>query len=199
MRKLEVNVYKFNELKKQVQTEVIAKIREWKIEDAFKDLKDYLYEVLEYTYDLKVNKLIYSLSYSQGDGLSFSCSDLLESKYILNEIKQNLSRYEKAMFTKLRNNGIIYYLKSECNTGHYCYASKNQLELQLDQYPYGNYTTEFKEKLYDKILDIVGDVYMDICKDLETIGYGCYNVSDKEVIDYINDLELEFFENGEVV
>lgn len=76
MRKETINVYKFEELKKDIQEKVLNKFREWETFDFLDDeLQEFLEQLLK-EYKIKVLiesiKLYYSLNNCQGDGVSFT-------------------------------------------------------------------------------------------------------------------------------
>ena len=197
MRKLvkEYNVCKFEELSDDVKENVIDRLREKIVEDNFSFLKEDLNCIIKENYDIKECEIKYSLTCSQGDGLSFSCDDLLKSSYIMNRVKDSLDKTQKAMLTKLLNNDIIKFY-STGNQGHYCYSSEYDIDVEYNDY-YWN-ITDYQDKLIEDVKDIISEIYLEICEDLEKIGYSYYDVDDDDVIDYINSYDYEFYESGEI-
>lgn len=147
----------------------------------FEDTK----EVFASEYGLKI-ELYYSLRYCQGDGLSFGCENLLESKRIIEEIKERLTAKEKTTFQKLLNSGYIYRIYTK-NDRDYCYASKYDVDIELDA-PYYKTLTQLQEDVIEKVRDIVINWYLKECKKWEQLGY--------EAIYYIPTFE-EFEEEAE--
>ena len=71
MRNINISVYKFNELSKDVRDEVIKRYRDELADLLYQYLEDIMYqEFNNYTDNLDF-KLAYSLDYCQGDGVSF--------------------------------------------------------------------------------------------------------------------------------
>jgi hypothetical protein len=146
-------------------------------------MKESIFE--EYGLDVEPH---YELCYCQGDGLSFDCENLLESKRIIKEIKEKLTTKEKATFQKLLNSGYIYriYTKNDAPHGH-CYASKYDVDIELDV-PYYKALTQLQEDAIEKVRDVVVDWYLKECEKWERLGY--------EVIYYIPTFE-EFEEEAD--
>lgn len=197
MRKIELEVYKYEELEEEVKEVVREKISELIVDLRFDWLKEDLQEILACEYDLHDCELRYSLSYCQGDGLSFDCDNLLESSYIMNKIKEKLNKNEKAMLTSMIKKYQLSKIVSHNTNNHYCYASEYDIDIKLG---YGWYDlTKKQQELIDKIQNIVVEVYLEICSKLECEGYNCYNVSEEDIVDMIKGNEWEFYEDGEMV
>ena len=148
-------------------------------------------------YDLDHCKLYYDLGYSQGGGLSFMCENLLNSKYIIEKVKESLNKNEKATFTKLLKNKVLLRIFSTGNdSGRYCYASEYDIKLGINSD--AKKITKLQQAVIDKVEAIVQELYLDICDELKMIGYGCYEVDDYEVIDYIENSDYLFYESGEL-
>ena len=111
---------------------------------------------------MKILNFTYSLSYCQGDGLSFSF-DL--------DIIDYLNKY----FPKLKDsvkNIISEYctFSANGNNGRYCYAHENQIDLCLDIYNF-NGRHDNLEGVINEVLEHIQDNYLEICSKLENEGY----------------------------
>jgi len=189
MRTIETKVYLFNELNEDAKQTAI----DWYKRDLEIFLDCFNEDVIEKIKEagfLGNIKLNYSLSYSQGDGLSFSCDyfDKLNELFIevLGEGKQNT-------IDCIINNSSF---KLNSNTGHYCYASKKDLDFYLSNY-YVKSQTNIDEVI-NKVKEKLEDLYINLCKDLEKQGYDEieYQASDEAIIETIIANEYEFTIEG---
>lgn len=186
-----IKVYKFEELSKDAQDKVMQIFSE--------NHSDFLTEDLDgnFKYQLKENypffenpKFKWSLSYYQGDGLSFSC-DINLSKY-LDIYHPKMPKYKKWGLCE-----AVYNLKSKGNTGNYYYFSERGID-----YKY-NYQDHERKHLYDLLENIVNEIrvkYIEVCKDFEKEGYDSYEyIGTKEyAIDECEANEYTFRENGDM-
>lgn len=190
MRTIRTKVYKFSELKTK---EARQKAIDW-YKKTLDDDPEILFGFEDYCSerakeagfnDIKVQ---YSLSCCQGDGLSFSGE--IDLKRVIPEI---LPGIKKSVLNALVNN-CSYTLKG--NDGRYCFASKSDIDLWLD-----NYTSNDKpniQKLIDKILPALENRYMTLCKELESEGYKWIESAyeDENIIENIEANEYEFTADG---
>lgn len=184
-------LYNFYELDEDVRKKLIDDLETQYINWAF---EEFLYEVYtrlkeDLGFEESDVNITYSLSYSQGDGLSFSCDNFLTDK-VLSLIDTKLDKNEKRMWHKMLKE-LSFKIYSTGNTYRYSYASKHD----IDNYAYSE-LTEKQERLLDKVTDICRDIYMNECGELENKGYDCYNVDVDIVIDEL--CSQEYYENGEV-
>lgn len=187
-------VYKYEELEERIKDKIRNDIGEDIVSNNFENLEWELNLILEEKYNIIGAKLHYSLTYSQGDGLSFDCSDLLESKYIKDKLYLRLNHYEKVMLTKMLKNNELKIFTKRSGNHLYEYALPTDVRI-IDDF---DRWTKNKEELSNKVQKILGELYMEICNTLEKIGYQCYEVSEQEIIDYIEVNELEFHPNGNI-
>lgn len=179
-------VFKFNELSKKAKEFAIEK---WYENEDYPFLTEDIKEELDYkdSYFSDI-KLQYSLSCCQGDGLSFSGE--FDLKKWLND-KHKISEWKKNIICDYYDN-----ITSSGNNGHYCYASKND----IDYRGYPNLKNECKriEKLISEILNKVEDYYINLCKELEKYGYSVieYRMDFDEFDDHCESNEYNFFEGG---
>lgn len=149
-------------------------------------------------------KLQYSLSYCQGDGLSFDCDNILTDK-VYNHLLKQFTKQQRFIIKFLKDYGYKFYTKNTDN--HYCYASKRDLQNSINCYAYSNFkeyypSSKLKENDFDdniaKIEDILTDFYLDLCKQYEKDGYNqiYYVGDDNEFIQLCKDNGYEFLIDG---
>lgn len=198
MRKVvrEYEVYSYQELEEEAKERARQTISQSIVEMNFDYLEEDLLTILEEDYDLKESNvdLHYSLSYCQGDGLSFDCKDLLESKYFKNKMYENLSIGEKISLSKMLSKGELSLFTKRSGNHLYQYSLHSDVQAITNFYHWG----KNKEALVDKILHKLGKVYMEICSRLEKIGYERYNVEEKEIEEYIDAYDIEFCKTGHI-
>ncbi|MFA5300811.1 MAG: hypothetical protein WC389_21685 [Lutibacter sp.] len=183
MKTLQTIVYDFSELSKEAKEKAIEQWYEHEEYPFFKDDIDmYVSEKDDYFYD---RKLQYSLSCCQGDGLSFSAKFSLYKW--LNE-RTNLKESVKRTLCELAT------ICSKGNTGHYCFASRGDIELDFDN----NYERPNIESLAEKLRDEIADYYISLCMDAEKYGYDIleYRMDELEFDDLCNDMGYTFLQDG---
>lgn len=206
MRKImkEINIYSFEELKEETQNKLINDFKDILSNDNFDMLsEDYNY-ILKEKYKLYNFEINYSLSYCQGDGVCFYNNryNLLSYEVLKNKDVENANIFEKYIIENdLINDKLLQYLENGYNLGifkrysNYSYASTCFIDYE---YYYNDDEQETINKYIDSLVDILYKLYINICEELEKIGYSNYDVSDQEVKEYIEDNEFEFLENGEI-
>lgn len=160
MKTIEIELYKFTELSENAKNTAIENERKKEIE--FDWFSDFCHDQISEN-GFKGNiKLQYSLSRSQGDGLSFYCDyfDNLNDLFI-----QILGTEKQKTIDTILNN---IYFKCDGNNGRYCYASKNDITLELDDYKGNNYLIH---EIVSKVESKLKDLYIDLCNQLEKQGY----------------------------
>ena len=189
MRTVRTKIYQFNELNDKAKQVAIENFRDNQQEIFLDFFNEYCLEQIEEAGFKGKVSLNYSLSYSQGDGLSFNAEyfDKLNDifKEVLGEAKQ------KSIDAII--NESSFTLKSTNN--YYCYASKNDLDFTLE-----NYSREYKniDLVIGKVREKLEDLYINLCKDLENKGYSEieYQNSDEYITEEIINNKYEFTENG---
>ena len=160
MKTIEIELYKFTELSENAKNVAIENERKNEIQ--FDWFSDFCHEQISEN-GFKGNiKLQYSLSCSQGDGLSFSC-DYFDN---LNALFIEILGTEKQKTIDTILNNISF--KCDGNNGRYCYASKNDITLELDDYKGNNYLIH---EIVSKVESKLKDLYIDLCNQLEKQGY----------------------------
>lgn len=205
MREITMKVYNLNELNKGVKAKVIDSYRQVLSELRSQDLKEYLLSILENDYNSKDFELDYSLSYSQGDGVCFYNGGINALSYTIlkNSDYNNANAFEKYIMDNYSGEefeAILNYL----NEGNSIYIEKTFFQYSHLNTCSINYDWEVDSQNVDNwiIEDLCNElktyVYNPICEKLEKLGYDFMEVSDEEVIEFIEDNEYEFFENGEI-
>ena len=195
MKTIELNIYNFEELSEEAKQYAIEKHRAYEYEHG---------EPLMFfseTYNEKFSEagfegteIQYSLSYSQGDGLSFSAEnyDKLELLYL-----EVLGKGKEKTAKVLAENTVV---KLTGNTGHYCYAHTNQVDLYFEHYTSAINCENIDniESVQGQVLNKLTTIYMDLCKELEKIGYEQieYYQSDEAIKETLIANEYEFLEDG---
>src|SRR5882762_5182308 len=193
MKTIEIQLFKFAELSSEAQQNAIQKERECMYETGEVLYNFYEYCVEKLTECGFVNpKIEYSLSYSQGDGLSFWA----DSYTILNDIILRTVGVHHPKITAFLSNNLAIKIKG--NKGRYCFASESDIEMELSFYP--NNVCPQVISLLDKILENIQSVYMATCKALENDGYAEieYLQSDKAIIETLEANDYDFTANGKI-
>jgi hypothetical protein len=195
MRIIETKAYKFDELSEEAKGNAIENFRSHQQQNG-----DYLFFFAENCSEQAKEKgfeeidLTYSLSYCQGDGLSFSAKEYTKLEELFIEV---LGKGKEKTAKILAENCDV---KIEKNRGHYCYASKNDVDIYLE-----SYTSSMNCRNFDNCEDVVNQVrtnleniYLELCKQLENEGYADieYQDSDEAITESIEANEYEFTEDG---
>lgn len=191
MRTIRTKLYKFDELVVDAQQNAIEEYRE----NQYIDLdmfNESVKEQIEEAGFYEDVKLQYSLSYCQGDGLSFECNRIKES-VLLSFFAEILGK-NKEKTAKI----IMKYCTFECtgNKGsHYCYASKGDISYEFDDYS-GN--KNLIHEIVSKVEDKVKELYLNLCKEFENQGYKEleYLRSDENIREILLENEYEFLKSG---
>jgi len=181
MKTLETVVYDFMELTTIAKEKAIAEYYE---HEDYPFLTDDLTEELkrlDYIGLFSNIKLRYSLSYSKGDGLSFS-GNIDLTKWLNN-------RNMKVSVSDIIYNSI-YSLKAGSN--HSCFALRDDIECEYENLP------KRLDKVMNVIVDEVRDYYMDICHELYKYGYSIidYRMNEKEFNELCLDMDYSFLPDG---
>jgi len=187
-------VYEFNELNDASATQAYEFIKDKIVEDRFSFFSDDCYEVLKDVYNIIDPKIQYSLSNSQGDGLSFDVEEfnvstiresILKDGSVLKETKDLIKDYghEDKIFITIKNKS------------RYPYAHMNQVSISV--------TEDLEDMIRNE--DIMEDIrraygrqYLKIAKELEDNGYNLQRVTLEEVEEYVNDNDIYFYEDGKM-
>ena len=195
MRTVEINLYKFEELSEKSKKVTIEYFRKnGRTSEPLLFFKEYCEEqALELGFYGTVFQ--YSLSYSQGDGLSFT----FESYNNMEKLFNQLLGEGKAKTAKVICDYVIFFRKGG-NNRRYCYASDTDIELVLDSYGYGSASYVNVPEIVLRAERRIKVDYMMLCERLEKEGYEIleeYN-SDEAIIEDILSYEFEFTADGKI-
>lgn len=172
MRTIRTKVYKFEELNKSAQQTAISNYLATNYENI--ELWNFAEECAEYAKEQGFNnaKVRYSLSYSQGDGLSFDAD--LDLPRLIKECKPNI---KQSVLDVILNN-CYGCCESNPGKGFYSYAHPTDVSFYIDTTSYNEYN-----RLTDYVNDIkiyIQDKYMQVCGTLEANGYAEIEYQDSE-------------------
>ena len=204
MRKVtkEYEVYKFNELEKDVQEEVLKRYTESEHEfyidnELYDDMVDLAQNTLEnYFKGAEYQKIHYDLSYSQGSGAMIEFN--IDLKDLNNKYKMLTNEEVKKCSDIGYTNIKVYHSNSR-------YYHERSFDIDWNDYTLYSYTSEYCEnieKVQNKIDTMIDLFREDIVLMNEEIARGGYNMlEDKEhfeemAMDDIKD--LEFLSDGSV-
>lgn len=213
------NIYNFDELKEDIQKEVIEKEKEIQQEDYCNvqlndDMNFKAEELLKEYFNIEnaIDYVYYDLSYSQGSGsiieFTINIEDLNNKYHIYSDEELRLIK-DKGIVNdiKIYHNDNIYYheytfgIKYDDDFGYY------DFEDIMDDY---NINEEDFNKMQDKLINLL-DTYnkhytkskfiediISMNKELTKYGYSCieYWWNKENVIDYCK--EHTYYENGDI-
>lgn len=190
MKKVTIDVYTVEELQGKAKEKALQTIKDSLIDINFEDFRFFAYDELTYTYGLNAT-LSFDLGYSQGDGLRF-VTDNLATDAIIDRLP-----FEKAFLDMLKalvkNDDLSVSTNDNGDFWRYSYSHARQVDV--------NFSEDTEESLPEATRQAIKkafvDIYLSICKDLEKTGYKCYDVTDKDAIEYANDGQYEYLQNGE--
>jgi len=89
------------------------------------------------------------------------------------------------------------YFKLNGNSGRYCYANIGDIEYIFDD----NINAPNIEEVVGKVETKLLEIYLNLCSELEKMGYDEieYQYSDEFVSNELIELEFEFTENGKII
>lgn len=197
METVQINLYTFEELNEEAKEKAIK----MQIENnwGFLYLDFLVDEFKEEAENLGfVNpKFQYSLSNSQGDGLSFSF-DYFESEKLYSLIQQVTGKKAAWIIDPIFN--CIYSTRGKGNTGHYCYAHEDQIDMRIDlgNYRAWNFYTNVNDVLNEIEAQII-TLYLDTCYKFEKLAYDEieYQTSKEFAIETLIN-GMQFLEDGTI-
>jgi hypothetical protein len=188
MQTVTIELFKFNELSEAAKETAIEQYRNsigdvlWYFSD---DIKE---QLREENITLEKNGLQYDLSHCQGDGLSFAGDfDVLK---MVKMALPNLSEKRQNIIDK-----CIYSLYSSGNTGHYCYASKNDIDIEYNYSSWDSNRYYNLTALCEIVVEFTKDYYIDLCNKFEKQGYAEieYQYSNEAIVENIIENDYQFF------
>jgi hypothetical protein len=193
MRTIRTKLYTFNELSDEAKQ---VAIEEYRSEDHvhLDFFHDDAVEQIEKAGFYGNVELQYSLSYCQGDGLSFGC-DRIEESLLLSFFAEILGEGKEKTAKVIIDNCSFENTGNKGN--HYCYASKGDVSYEFDDYYGKRYNVH---EVVSQVEKKIENLYMELCKDLEKQGYSEieYQRSDEAIIETILANGWEFLSNGKM-
>jgi hypothetical protein len=192
MKKVTIDVYTVDELQGKAKENALQKIKDSMIDINFDDFRFFANDELQYTYGLNAT-LSFDLNYCQGDGLRF-VTDNLATDAIIDRLP-----FEKAFLDMLKalvkNDDLSVSTNDNGEFWRYSYSHARQVDV--------NFSVETQNSLLEATRQAIKkafvDIYLSICKDLEKTGYECYEVTDEDAIEFANENENEYLENGQLL
>lgn len=183
MKTIETVVYDFDELPDEAKQRAIDKWYEQEeYFDLHTDISNFLDEIDPYFTD---KEIAYSLTCSQGDGLSFAAKFNLR-KWL--DEKTDLKTSVKSALCELVT------ISSTGNRGRYCFANRHQIAIDF----YDDCERPNVELLAAKIYAEIADYYVFICGKAEQYGYDIleYRMTESEFLDLCQINEYTFLPDG---
>lgn len=189
------DIYEFNELGDKAKKAACDIIKDIIVDDRLSFFQDDCYEVLKDVFNLlDVKRVTYDLSFSQGDGLSFTCDNF--NSATINEAIFNDEATPEAVKHNVKKLGDHLQVKTVINQGHYAYAHSNQVSVHLDGFNDDLVKDLLPEHMEDQIQEAYAKQYLKICKQLKDNGYSLYNVTMEEVAEMADINGYEFYQDG---
>ena len=170
---------------------------------------DLLKENAKGRYGLDIQPL-FDLSYSQGDGLCFECSNLLTDEMI-EIIKEKLEcRQDKIVLNAIIESYYCYKFYSKDSNHLYYYAQASDIDNDIytynlwleyaNKHPHTKLTERDFENSIDNIDNILTDWYLELCNEYKKWGYEelYYEPTDDEFIEICEINEWKFLKNGKM-
>lgn len=193
MRTETLEIFEFEELSKEAKEVAIESYRQRQYEsgDSVPFFADNCKERAEELGFIEP-EFTYSLSWSQGDGLSFSAEryEKLEELFI-EVLGESKSKTAKLIAEQCD-------VKVQMNSGYYCYAAKSDIDLYFDFMSPLGIDHDNIDEIVTKVREKLEDIYMDLCRQLEKDGYAEleYEASDEAITETILCNEYEYLKNG---
>lgn len=192
MKKIEFNVYTYDELNEESKKTAIKTYRnkysDMHIED---DLRFFKEDIEEQLQELKFNvmNIYYSLSSSQGDGVMFEFKVSLKELLNVKDFKETLSATELKKLNRILKIDDVIITGKHSNSSYY---HSNTVNLDWGLVSYNSYDFEKVSSFIEKIIQGNFKNYYDkLCSSFKKNGY---NIIDKY---YEDDFYKEYLKNNE--
>lgn len=182
-----IKVFEYDELPKPLRENIFERVRDGIIDDNFEAFPEIACEYLAERYGIDA-KVIYSLSYCQGDGLRFHTDHLMTDE-IIEMVKAKLDEEHKTFFTEHQQDMFSDITTHSSN--RYAYAHRNDVKFNN----FSGYDGK-QGVIVDNICTAIEDIYLHICSELEDIGYSNYDIPDEQVNEIIH--ENMYYSDGSI-
>lgn len=196
MREVTIKYYLFEELGEEAKKRAI---KDWRESDSGKDnflvtetLKNKLTEYL-----FTDTEIYWSLSCCQGDGVSFTAEITLENA--VKAVGKHLTEKEKNQLKRIEGAGIEFnYIQNHLSC-HYTHGRTISTHINWGELSGSIY--RYSEKLVEKVAKYTDDYRLEICGELESIGYKEIDSmnSDEYITETLDSIGYEFLENGKII
>jgi hypothetical protein len=188
MKIVGVEIFKIDELQGKAKEKSIEHLKNLMIDFNFQNFESDCEYFLVDELGIK-GKIYYSLSYSQGDGLIIE-SPNFNSEKIINML--DLDESTKQTIKKITNDGDLSV--STKKASRYYNYNENDVLVEFSQ----DVESLLPSLLMEEITNAYIELYMKVCGELESQGYDCYKVAISDIIDFANEFNYEYFENGDI-
>jgi hypothetical protein len=205
MKTVEIKLYKFDELSKEVQDKVLNKNRDINVYDDWHEfiIEDWINETIP-SKGFEATNIYYSGFWSQGDGAMFQydgISDDLLKEFVDNILigTEHLSPMRKQW---ILNN--IYVSASGRHRGHYnhekCCSHSIYWEVSNTDINYLPNFSQWLESFADDFESFIIDKYEDICRELYRTLEREYDylTEDEQIIEALRYNDYDFTEGGDI-
>jgi hypothetical protein len=197
METIQINLYTFDELNEDAKIKAIRMQKENNYEFLYLDFLVDIFKEEAENLGFVNPKFQYSLSNSQGDGLSFSF-DYFESEKLYSLIKKVTGKNASWIIDPIFN--CIYSTRGKGNTGRYAYAHEDQIDIRVDlgNYRAWNFYTNVNDVLNEIEAQII-TLYLETCYNFEKRAYDEieYQLSDEFAIETLIN-GMQFLKDGTI-
>lgn len=193
-----IETYEYKELPEKIQEKILEKLYDINTDYEWYDCEiDHQKEKLE-TLGFNNAEIAFNISYSQGDGASFTTNDIDIKKYII-ETKQQ-EKYPLILASFEDRAEYDQPTASIDRTEYHLYVHENTIEVSIndndyqDEAPQG-YQDEvlaLEEEMQEHIIELSQEIHTDLTAEYEEL------TSDEAIIDTIEANGYTFDEKGEI-
>jgi hypothetical protein len=197
METIQINLYTFDELKEDAKIKAIKMQKENNYEFLYLDFLIDIFKDEAENIGFVNPTFEYSLSNSQGDGLSFSF-DYFESEKLYSLIQKVTGKNAAWIIDPIYNS--IYSTRGKGNLGYYTYAHEDQIDIRVDlgNYRAWNFYTNVNDVLNEIEAQII-TLYLETCRNFEKRAYDEieYQLSDEFAIETLIN-GMQFLKDGTI-
>lgn len=194
MRKIELTLYKFDELSEEAQDQAVESQEYINLYDGWHEFVHEKHRNIAVDAGFGVHRIYHSGFWSQGDGAMFTYNDL--SQKLLKEAVQKLeiSHEEKELLS------TAYLSGHAKHSGHYYHehSADHSISLEQDSFEHNEQLQNLIDDWFLSIENYIILKYQQLCEDLYDDLQSTYYelTSRKAVIEAIISNDLEFYEDG---
>jgi hypothetical protein len=200
MRTVELKLYKFDELSKEVQEKVIQNNRDINVYDDWHEfiLEDWINEVIP-NKGFDATNIYYSGFWSQGDGAMFEYRGITDE--LFNEFLDTLNLSPMRMKWLVNN---IHTSVSGRHSGHYshegCCSHSIYWEVDNGNLHYSTNFYQWLESFADEFEAFIIDRYKDICRELYRALEESYDylTEERQIVETLYGQDYDYTEDGNI-